>query len=427
MALMKETTYAAVDVGTTKIATLVAKVSSTGTMEVVALGHATSEGMRKGVVVSPAELTESIRRSVDEARAMLGANLPAVHVGITGGHLTCINAAANLEHQGKGAVRTFSQQDVDRLLNTTLAQSDERRRIVHVVPRTYQVDGLRGVRNPIGMNGEKLSAESHIVVGDAATMDNLDHVVRAAGVKVQGMVIEHLASAEAVLTSDERETGVVLVDIGGGTSDIAIYRDGAAWYTAAIPVAGQHFTNDIAIGLGLPPTVAEAAKVRHGSALLTGLDDPKEVVELESGLGEHTRPIARQTLNQLLHDRAVELVRMVLHKVGQSGLTRIPPGGIVLTGGCANLPGLAEIAADYGKCEVRIGTPPSTLGLPPELEQSSFATGVGLLLWAIQHRHPGAVATSVTLNRGALEKIRGWMSKLTSRRTPRARNAEASV
>jgi cell division protein FtsA len=427
MAPMKETMYAAIDVGTTKIATMVAKVSTTGTVEVVALGHSTSGGMRKGMVVNPAELTDSIRRSVDEARAMLGSDLPPVHVGITGGHLTCINAASNLARQRKGGVRTFSQGDVDRLLNSTVQQSDERRRIVHVVPRTYQVDGLRGVRNPIGMNGEKLSVESHVVVGDAATMDNLERVVRAAGVKVQGMVIEHLASAEAVLTSDEREAGVVLVDIGGGTADIAIYRGGTAWYTAAIPVAGQHFTNDIAIGLGLPPTVAEAAKVRYGSALLGGLDDPKEVIEVESGLGEHTRPISRQTLNQLLHDRAVELVRMVLHKVGQAGLTRVPPGGIVLTGGCANLPGLAEIAADYGKCEVRVGTPPPTLGLPPELEQSSFSTAVGLLLWAIQHRHPGAIATSVTLNTGTLDKIRGWMSKLASRRVLPGRHVEVSA
>lgn len=418
-----ETTYAAIDIGTTKIATLVAKVSSTGTMQVVALGHATSEGMRKGMVVNPAELTESVRKSVQEARSMLGTDIPAAHVGITGGHLTCINAAAGLSRKGKGGAKTFSQDDVDRLLNSTVEQSDHRRRIVHVVPRSYQVDGLRGVRNPIGMNGEKLAAESHVVVGDVATMDNLEHVVRAAGVKVHGMVIEHLASAEAVLTADEREAGAVLVDIGGGTSDIAIYRDGAVWYTAAIPVAGHHFTNDIAIGLGLPPTVAEATKLRYGSASLDEVG-PHDVVEVESGLGEHTRPISHQTLNQLLHDRAVELVRMVLHKVSLSGLTKVPPGGIVLTGGCANLPGLAEIAADYGKCAVRIGAPSATLGLPPELEHSSFSTAVGLLLWAIQHRHPGAVAESITLDANVVDRLKGWFSRLTPHRVTPPRVTE---
>jgi cell division protein FtsA len=423
MASANETTYAAIDIGTTKIATLVAKVSSTGTMEIVALGHATSEGMRKGMVVSPAELTESVRQSVQEARAMLGADLPPVHIGITGGHLTCINAAASLPGKGKGGAKAFSQDDVDRLLSSTVEQSDHRRRIVHVVPRSYQVDGLRGVRNPIGMNGERLAAESHVVVGDAATMENLEQVARSAGVKVHGLVIEHLASAEAVLTADEREAGAVLVDIGGGTSDIAIYRDGAVWYTAAIPVAGHHFTNDLAIGLGLPPTVAEETKLRYGSALL-GQAGPHDVIEVESGLGEHTRPISQQTLNQLLHDRAVELVRMVLHKVSQSGLTKVPPGGIVLTGGCANLPGLAEIAADYGKCAVRIGAPSATLGLPSELEHSSFSTAVGLLLWAIQHRHPGAVAESVTLDANVLHRLKGWFSRLTPRRVTPPRVTE---
>lgn len=411
-----ETTYAAIDVGTTKIATLVAKVSTAGTMEIIALGHATSEGMRKGMVVNPAELTDSVRRSVQEAEAMLGAPLPAAHVGITGGHLTCINAAASLPTNAKGEAKTFSQADVDRLLASTVEQSDHRRRVVHVVPRSYQVDGLRGVRNPIGMNGEKLAAESHVVVGDVATMENLERVVRAADVKVHGLVIEHLASAEAVLTTDEREAGVVLVDIGGGTSDIAIYRDGSAWYTAAIPVAGHHFTNDLAIGLGLPPTVAERIKLLHGSALLNHVG-PRDAIEVESGLGAHTRPISQQTLNQLLHDRAVELVRMVLQKVSQSGLSKVPPGGIVLTGGCANLPGLAEITADYGKCAVRVGSPSTTLGLPPELEHSSFATAVGLLLWAIQHRHPGAVAESVTLNANVVSRLRGWFSRFTSRRS----------
>lgn len=414
-----ETIYTAIDVGTTKVATLVAKVSSAGTMEVIALGHSSSEGMRKGLVVDPVELTESVRKSTQEAQEMLGTELPAAYVGITGGHLTCINAAASLVTKGKSA-KTFSQDDVDRLLNSTVEQSDQRRRIVHVVPRSYQVDGLQGVRNPIGMNGSQLAAESHVVVGAVATMQNLEQVVRAAGVNVHGLVIEHLASAEAVLTAEEREAGVVLVDIGGGTSDIAIYRDGALWNTAAIPVAGHHFTNDIAIGLGLPVSVAEVTKLAHGSALLDQVG-PHDVIEVDSGLGEHTRPISHQTLNQLLHDRGVELMRMVIYKISQSGLTKVPPGGIVLTGGCANLHGLAEIAAEYGKCLVRVGTPSGVLGLPSELEQSSFSTAVGLLLWAIQHRHPGAVAESVTLNANVLSRLSGWFSRFTPRRITEVR------
>jgi cell division protein FtsA len=410
-----ETMYTAIDVGTTKVATLVARVAPAGTIEIIATGHAVSEGMRKGTVVSPQELTEAIRLSVQEAQSMLGADMQPAYVGITGGHLTCINSVATLSQDRKRGGVTFSQIDVDRLLSSTVDQSDERRRVVHVIPRSYEVDGLQGVSNPVGMNGVHLAAESHVVVGDVAAIENLESAVRAAGVGVHGVVIEHLASAEAVLTPDERQTGAVLVDIGGGTSDIVIYRAGAVWYTAAIPIAGHSFTNDIAIGLGLPPSVAEATKLQYGSALLNQVG-PHDVVEVESGLGEHTRPISHQMLNQLLHDRAVELVRMVLHKVIQSGLTRVPPGGIVLTGGCANLPGLAEIAADYGKCEVRVGRPLETLGIPSELEHSSYSTAVGLLIWAIQHRDPGAIAKSVTLNTNVLGRLKGWFIRFTSRR-----------
>jgi cell division protein FtsA len=407
--------YTAIDVGATKVATLVARVAPAGTIEIIATGHAVSEGMRKGTVVSPQELTEAIRLSVQEAQSMLGADMQPAYVGITGGHLTCINSVATLSQNRKRGGVTFSQIDVDRLLSSTVDQSDERRRVVHVIPRSYEVDGLQGVSNPVGMNGVHLAAESHVVVGDVAAIENLESAVRAAGVGVHGVVIEHLASAEAVLTPDERQTGAVLVDIGGGTSDIVIYRAGAVWYTAAIPIAGHSFTNDIAIGLGLPPSVAEATKLQYGSALLNQVG-PHDVVEVESGLGEHTRPISHQMLNQLLHDRAVELVRMVLHKVIQSGLTRVPPGGIVLTGGCANLPGLAEIAADYGKCEVRVGRPLETLGIPSELEHSSYSTAVGLLIWAIQHRGPGAIAKSVTLNTNVLGRLKGWFIRFTSRR-----------
>jgi cell division protein FtsA len=426
MASGSEMTYTAIDVGTTKIATLVARVAPSGTVEIVAMGHAASEGMRKGTVVSPQELTEAVRLSVQEARSMLETEMQPAYVGITGGHLTCINSAATLPRSRKNGAVTFSQNDVNRLLRSTVDQSDERRRIVHVVPRSYEIDGLQGVRNPIGMNGVHLAAESHVVVGDVAAIENLESAVRAAGVKVHGVVIEHLASAEAVLTPDERQAGAVLVDIGGGTSDIAIYRDGVVWYTAAIPVAGHNFTNDIAIGLGLPPSVAEATKLQYGSALLDQVG-PDDVVEVESGLGEHTRPISHQVLNQLLHDRAVELVRMVLHKVMQSGLTRVPPGGIVLTGGCANLPGLSQIVADYGKCAVRVGRPLGALGLPTELEDSSYSTAVGLLIWAIQHRHPGAVAKSVTINTNVLDRLKGWFTRFTPRRVTPPRVTEVGA
>jgi cell division protein FtsA len=257
-------------------------------------------------------------------------------------------------------------------------------------------------------------------MGDAATMDNITRVVRNAGVQVHGLVIEHIASAEAVLTMEEREIGTVLVDIGGGTSDVAIYKDGTAWHTAAVPVAGHHFTNDIAIGLGLPPSVAEATKLWYGSASLEDVS-PADSIEVESGLGEHTRTISRLNLDQLLHDRAVELARLVLFKVVGSGVLRVPPGGIVLTGGSSKLNGLAEIFADYGKCPVRIGAPPPTLGLPPELEHGSYSTAVGLVLWAVQHRHAGAAAADVRIAPNMMSRLRSWLKRLTPSQPTEAR------
>jgi cell division protein FtsA len=422
MARTKESMYVAIDVGTTKIATLVAKVSSEGTMEVVAVGRSTSEGMRKGMVVSPEDLTLAVRRSVHEAEEMLGHSIPPAHVGITGGHLTCINAVASIDiatekhkkHRSGKKVRAFSQDDVDRLLSSTAPETSLRQRVVHVIPRTFQVDGLDGIRNPVGMSGGQLGGESHVVIGDAATMDNLARVTRAAGVKVHGFVLEHLASAEAVLTAEEREIGTVLVDIGGGTSDLAIYKGGAAWFTTAIPVAGQHFTSDISIGLGLPPTVAEATKVRYGSAFVDGIN-AREMIDIEDISGESSRSVSKLQLAQLLHDRATELARLILYKIGMSGITRVPPGGIVLTGGCSQLDGLESIMADYGRCIVRTASPSSALGLPPELENSSYSTAVGLLLWAIHQRHAGAVARDVSVNQPVMDRLRGWLNKLGRR------------
>jgi cell division protein FtsA len=412
MGKRKEQLYAAIDVGTTKTATLVAKVSATGSMEVVAVGHATSEGMRKGLVVSPEELGESVRRSVDEATAMLGKQIPPAYVGVTGAHLVCLNAVASMGRQaGKRGKDAFTQAEVDRLLMSTPRESGGRR-LVHVIPRAYEVDGQSGIKDPVGLSGTNLSAESHVVLGDEAPLDNLARVVRGAGVKVRGMVLEHLASAEAVLTMDERQAGAVLVDIGGGTSDIAIYKDGAAWYTAALPVAGMHFTSDLAVALGLPPSVAESTKLEHGSALVTEADR-HEAIAVSTGMGEHTRDISHQAVNQLLHGRAVELVRLILHKVADSGLDRVPLGGIVLTGGSANLPGLAEIVAEYGDCRVRVGRPSPALGLPEELQRAAFSTAVGLVLWGVGHRHAGGIAPEVQLSPSVMGWLRGWFSKLS--------------
>ena len=415
----KDKLYTAIDIGTTKVSTLVAKVAPDGSMELVATGHAASAGMRKGLVIDADELAESTRESVREAGAMLGSKtVPPAFVGITGTHLRGVNTSSAITRGENAGVVT--SDDVDALLAETVKRGAEgRQRILHVIPRSYQIDSTIGIRNPVGLAGRRLSAESHVVFGDSAQIENVARVVRQAGVKVRGLIIEHLASAEAVLTAEERDIGVALVDIGGGTSDIAIYHDGALLHTAALPVAGHQFTNDIAIGLGLTPSMAEEAKVRHGSAVVRDEDRDRQV-ELLGMDGSQTRSVSVVAIQRLLHDRAVELVRMTLVKLHDAGFKRVPPGGIVFTGGSSKLRGLLDVARDYGAPTARLGLPSSALGIPTELQDGAFATGVGLLLWGIGHRHTGAVAPDLTIAPPVRERLRSLFSRIAPHRPSQA-------
>lgn len=421
MAPSKESLYAAIDVGTTKVCTLAARVeASSGSLEVLALGHAASQGMKKGMVVSAEELEESVQHSVAEARNMLGRPLPPALVGVTGNHFTSLNAGASHSRKS-GDGQVITQQEMDRVIQSTFPVELGYRQVVHVIPRSYEVNGVRGVRNPVGLSGEHVSVESHVVVGDTAPLENVARVVRAAGVKIRGLVAEHLASSEAVLTAEEREMGVLLVDIGGGTTDMAIFRDGAVWNTAVLPVGGSQFTTDLSLGLGIAFSAAEEAKVWYGSALVDEVD-PREMLEVRTGQQPATKSIQRLDLSTLLHDRAVELVRLIMHKAREAGLDRMPPAGMVITGGTANLQGLVELAQEYAACPVRRGYPSRSLQLPPELEDSSFATVVGLLLWGIQNRHPQPFTNNVVLSVSVAQRLKHWLSRF---RPSRPRVAEA--
>ncbi len=415
----KEMLYTAVDVGTTKVCTLVAKVSSEGEMQVVALGHAASEGMKKGMVINPDELKTAVQDSVDDARSMLGGPLPPAFVGVTGNHLRTMNTAISVTRKAK-AGSTISQRDVDRLLESSRPDPGGRRQVVHVIPRGYRVDGLQGVRSPVGLSGRRLAVESHVVLGDTASLANVARVVHSAGVPVRGLVMEHMASSEAVLTIDDREAGVVLADIGGGTSDIAIYKDGVLHHTASVPVAGQQFTSDVSIGLGVPLSVAEEVKLRYGSAL-TDRVGPKELIEVQLEDASESKRFSQLWLNTLLRDRAIELVKLIMHVVRALGWSRMPQAGLVLTGGSANLRGLAEVAQEYASCPVRLGVPSQALGLPEELTETSFATGVGLLLWGTRHQRASAISPRVSLSPPVLQRLRGWVSWLSPRRPTEVR------
>ncbi len=404
MSRSNEQLYAGVDVGTTKIATVVARVASAG-MEVVAVGHAPSQGMRKGLVVDGAALADAVRRSVSDAAAALGKKLPPAYVSLTGAHVGSVNAAASVTRASDASrPRAFTQADVDELLASSIPQMGASRVLLHAVPRRYGIDGLRAVHDPVGLVGQRLAVETHVVSADRDAVSALVGAVRSAGVKVREVVLQHLASASAVLSADERDRGVVLADIGGETTDIAVFEDRAVVHTSAIGIGGQHFTSDLAVGLGISPEVAERVKLALGPAGIDGAEMRLEV----GGVSERgSQLVSRRRSHELLRERALELVRLVLRRVLEAGTGRMPDGGLVLTGGASKLAALADAAAVAARCPVRIAAPSSALALPAELDDASFSTAVGLVLWAVEHQRAPTV-------RWAAAPLRDWPRRLAS-------------
>ena len=389
----REQLYTAIDVGTTKVVTLVARAGMEGGVEIVAKGYAASAGMRKGMVVTPDAMKECIRLSVNEAEKALGRKLPPAIAGVTGSHLQ----SQNVRHDetGHSIVNDegyFTQSNVDGMVQS-ITHNPIGMRVIQTVPRSFE--------------------ESHVIMGDSVPVDTLRATISASGATLRGLVAEHLASGEAVLNPEERVLGVVRVDIGGGSTDVVVFREGSAWYTTSIPIAGQHFTTDIATGLGLLPIAAERAKISKGSVWFEHLTE-RDTAEVKPGLGSNVTSVHLKKLNRLLHDRAVEIVRLMMHRLASNGLTHIPSGGIVLTGGASVLPGLVDIVADYGKRPVRIGTPSPTLGLPDELMDPAYSTAVGLVLWAMRQRHVDALTEPKPAG-PPRARSGGWLSRFKSR------------
>ncbi|MBI2872321.1 MAG: cell division protein FtsA [Chloroflexi bacterium] len=371
--------YAGIDVGTTKVQTLVARVGPYGELEMVARGLVASRGMRKGMVVSFHELGEAVRESVCQAERDLGRVLPPAYVGVTGQHISSFNTSSSLDRP-EAALRPLSHREVKEAVRAASPSTKGNKKVLHLIPRAYSIDGLGGVRNPVGLCATQVDVEAHVITGDLPHLTNLARVLDSAGVAVKGLVLEPLASAEAVLTADEREMGAVMVDVGGGTSDIAIFQEGAIWHTAVVPVAGFHFTNDVSQALRLPFSLAEEAKLRYGSAEVV-TTTATDYVELGADGAGQPRRIDRNRLCDVLHSRARDLVQQIVAKLKQAGLERVPAAGIVFTGGAARLPGLVELAADISMAPVRLGMPRESFHLPPELTSPACATCVGLLLW----------------------------------------------
>ncbi len=380
--MARDQAFAAIDVGTSKVCTLVADINDHGEVVLLGAGVADSRGLRKGIVVNLEDTVQSIRDSVSQAERASGIRINSAHVGIAGGHVGSMN------NRGVVAIgrsdRIITEDDVIRVMESArTVQIPSNREILHVIPRAYTLDGQTGVRNPLGMHGLRLDVEAHIVTGATTSIQNLTKCVERAGVEVEELVLQPLASGEAVLTREEREMGVMVADIGGGTTDVAIYIDGTIWHTAILPIGGFHLTNDLVIGMRVPYPAAEEIKRRYGHAVPAMVDVNDRIDPAEFGLDD--RILLRQHIAELLQDRCRDVFAGLQEEMMRSGYRDMLPAGLVITGGTANLRGIEVAARNHLQMPVRIGHPRGIKGVTAAVDDPSYATAAGLLIWSLRY------------------------------------------
>ena len=382
--MAKEIFYTAVDIGTSKVCSIVARVGAEGELNILGTGVVASQGVQKGRIENIGEVQAAVRSSLEESQRYIGRGvISGAYVGVSGTHITCMNTKDFVNHTGDFS--QISTGQLQELIESAFPNVEETQEVVHIIPIGYQVDGLSAVRNPVGLHAGQVEVEAHVVLGDAAVLRNTMKAVEASKVSVKSLVVHSLASAEATLTGDEREMGVVLVDIGGGTSDVIIYRQGNPWFSSVIPVGGNQLTRDLAVAMRIPFYVAEEIKVKWGHALPEMLRGDEEVV-VPSFQGQPRRTVKRRLLSEPLNARLVELLKLVLLRIRQAGLRQLPTGGLVITGGCAEIEGFRELAQKTLGGPVRIAYPRGIAGLPTQLRKPTFSAGIGLLLWGIKHQ-----------------------------------------
>jgi len=379
--MAKRTTLTSIDVGTTKICTTMADMSEGGGIRVIGVGVAPSRGLHKGLVVNINEAKESIRESIRKAEQASGTKIESAYIGVTGRHVSSVN------NRGVVAInrsdRLVRRDDLKRVLQCARSiKVPNDRKLLHVIPRGYAVDGQTGVKNPVGMHGFRLDVETHIITAAVTSVQNLIKCIRGVGVDIDDLILEPLASSEAVLTEDEKQIGTILADIGGGTTDIAVFKDGSIWHTAILPVAGYQLTRDIAIGLGLPFDVAEEMKKRYGSVMPVY----ESKIETLSPISEDGHGVSYQDLCDILRARVEEIMRLILLEMPRSEYETFVPGGLVLTGGSANLSGVEVLGRDILRLPVRVGVPTNIYGIADALRDPAYATSVGLLLWGAKYK-----------------------------------------
>ena len=366
------------DIGTSKVVAIVGEVKADGTLEVIGIGSHPSRGLKKGVVVNIESTVQSIQRAVEEAELMAGCEIHSVYAGIAGSHVRSLNSHGIVAIKDKEVV----QGDVERVIDAAKAVAiPADQKILHVLPQEYIIDSQEGIRDPIGMSGVRLEAKVHIVTGADSAAQNIVKCVQRCGLAVDDIVLEQLASSYAVLTEDEKDLGVCIVDIGGGTTDIAVFGGGAIRHTAVIPIAGDQVTNDIAVSMRTPTQYAEDIKLKYACAL-SQLANPDETIEVPSVGDRPPRRLARQTLAEIVEPRYEELFALIRDELRRSGLEETVATGIVLTGGTAKMEGAIELAEEVFHMPVRLGIPQYVTGLTDVVSNPIHATGVGLLLYA---------------------------------------------
>ena len=367
-----------IDVGTTKICTLVGRVEAEKSVRIIGVGIEPSDGIRKGVIVDLAAATQAITNSVQRAEQTSGLEITSALVSLAGAHVSSVNSRGAVAVPG-GVV---DASDVARALDQARAVAiPHDREIVHVIQRGFSVDGQEGIRTPIGMHGYRLEVEAHIITASGATVENLRQCVGAAGVDIQGFVLNPLASAEVVLTEQERQMGVAVCDIGGGTTDLAIYVDGNVWHTMVLAVGGNHLTQDIAHGLRLPVSQAEDVKKQQGHAVRSEIG-AEEYFSIRPFGEDHPVRINRQDLAHIIEERTAEMFTLIMQEIKRSGYDGLLPAGMVLTGGTSALPGIRRVANEVLDMPVRTAQPENLKGMVDRLNSPSYSTSIGLLYWA---------------------------------------------
>lgn len=370
------------DIGTSKVVAIVGEIGPTGEIDIVGLGSHPSRGLKKGVVVNIESTVHSIQRAIEEAELMAGCQIHSVYTGIAGSHVRSLNSHGIVAIKD----REVTTADVDRVIDAARAVAiPADQKILHILPQEFVIDGQEGIKEPVGMSGVRLEAKVHLITGAVSAAQNIIKCVRRCGLEVDDIILEQLASSYSVLTEDEKDLGVCLVDIGGGTTDIAIFCEGAIRHTAVIPIAGDQITNDIAVALRTPTQYAEEIKIKYACALKQ-LANPDETIEVPSVGDRPPRKLSRMTLIDVVEPRYSELMDLVQAELRRSGFEDLIAAGVVLTGGSAKMEGVIELAEEIFNMPVRLGVPQYVSGLADVVRNPIHATGVGLLLFGHANR-----------------------------------------